>query len=103
MPPFTLIVCKETHNGVSQSSCLCHSILEMVFILAYFREGCLETHIMSHIPTSHDSLKHLNSSMKDLNESTIILNCDKRCHISIDGVKSVYDKYEVFSFKLNKD
>ena len=30
-------------------------------------------------------------------------NCDKPCHISSDSGKSVYDKYEVFGFKLNKD
>ena len=72
-------------------------------VSAYLRDGCLETHVMSHIPTIQESLKHLNSSLKDLNESTIILNCDRPCHLSNDGVKSDYDTYEVFSFKLNKD
>ena len=62
--------------------------------LAYYKKGCLETHIVSHVPFNQNSF---NSSLKDLNDSTIILNCDKPCHISM------YDKYKVFSYKLSEN
>ena len=37
-----------------------------------------------------------------LNYSTILLNCQKPCHDSINGLKSVHDNYHMFHFKLNK-
>jgi hypothetical protein len=37
-----------------------------------------------------------------LNYSTILLNCQKPCQDSINGLKSVYDNYHMFQFKLNK-
>ena len=68
--------------------------------LTYYRNGCLEAHIVSHIPFNHSSPEH---NLKDLNDSTVLLNCDKPCHDSIDNITTHYDKYEVLSFKLSED
>ena len=76
------------------------TICQTLSAWAYYREGCLETHLVSHIPFTQNSLKH---SLKDLNDSTVILNCDKPCHDSIEGITSDYDKYKVLSFKLSED
>ena len=56
----------------------------------YNKKGCHLTHQMSTL-------------LADFNESTIFLNCDTPCHISISGVKSNTDHYEVFSCILNAD
>ena len=76
------------------------TICQILSAWTYYREGCLETHLVSHVPFNQSSLKH---SLKDLNDSTVILNCDKPCHDSIDGITTNYDKYEVLSFKLSED
>ena len=79
------------------------TICQILSAWTYYRKGCLETHLVSHVPFNQSSLKYINTSLKDLNDSTVILNCYKPCYISIEGIKSGYDKYKVFSIKLSKN
>ena len=102
MLSFTEVVCKIPKME-SLKTLIFATICSTLSAWAYYREGCLETHIVSNVPFNQSSLKYINTSLKDLNDSTVILNCYKPCHISIEGIKSGYDKYEVFSFKLSKN
>ena len=75
------------------SATLCSILTAFKVPLAkILREGCLETHIMSHVPFNQS---YNTDDLQGLNDSTIMLNCDKPCNIEL------YDKYKVFSHKLS--